>query len=174
MKILKAIVNGIDKAEYISVAFAGVGLFLMTILTVYETVARYAFRAPVEWAVETPGYASILCTALALAFTQKVRGHIAVGAFISRASNKKRGKISLFLLAFYFGTIMFVTWSVFRVLVMYIVDWRLSLVMRVPLFIPALIIFIGFVLLDLQVIIDFTQALKAARHGTQFEMAKGD
>ncbi len=174
MKILKAIVNGIDRSERVCIILAGAGLFLMTVLTVYETVARYAFRAPVEWAVEIPSYASIWATALALAFTQKVRGHIAVGAFISRLSNKNRGRFSILLLTFYLGTIIFVTWAVFRVLQLYIVESRFSIVMKVPLFIPTLVIFIGFILLDLQVILDFTQALKAARKGTEFQMAKGD
>ncbi len=174
MKILKAVANGIDRSERFCAILAGAGLFTMTILTVYETLARYAFRAPPEWAIEVPGFAAIWATALALAFTQKVRGHIAVGAFISRLSNKNRGKFSILLMTFYFGTVMFVTWAVFRVLQIYILEWRLSIVMKAPMFIPALVIFIGFILLDLQVILDLVQAVKAARKGTEFQMAKGD
>lgn len=172
--MFKALDNALDRTEKFCIYLAGAGLFVMTVITVYETIARYAFRAPVEWAVEMPGYASIWATGLALAFTQKVRGHIAVGAFISKLSNKARGTFSIFLLTLYLGTIVYVTYALFSVTGMYIAENRYSHVLHVPLSIPTIIILIGFIILDLQVIRDIVQAVKAARYGTPFEMAKGD
>ncbi len=174
LKIFRAIANLIDRAEHVSIMLTGSVMFLMMSLTVYETLARYAFRAPVEWAIEVPGYTLTLCTAFALAFTQKVRGHIAVGFLEARLSTKSKGRLGTFLLPIYLGIILFITCGVFRLLQLSLSEWLFSNVMHVPLFIPNVIMFIGFILLDLQVIVDLAHAVSAVRKGTEFRMVKGE
>jgi len=146
----------------------------MVVLVVYETLARYLFRAPVDWAIEIPTFMLTWVTAFALAYTQKVRGHIAVGIVEERLSPKRRGKLSAVLFPVYFTVVVFLTWAAFRLAWVSLTEWRLSQVMRIPLVIPHSFIFIGFVLLCLQLTVDLVQAIGAARRGAEYRMTKGE
>jgi len=46
--------------------------------------------------------------------------------------------------------------------------------MEVPLFIPQLIIFVGFAVLSLAVMVDLARAISAARKSAEYGMTKGE
>ena len=103
MKALRTIANVIDRSEEICIRLAAGVMFLMVIFIVIETLSRYLARAPIVEAIELSEYALTWSTALALAFTQKIRGHIAVGFLEMRLSPRARGRVSAVLYPIYLG-----------------------------------------------------------------------
>lgn len=174
MRILAAVAGVIERLGRVAVILAGAVMFLIVIMIVYETLARYLFRAPPEWSIEIPGYMQTFITAMALAFTQQVKGHISVGFFEMHLSPKNRGRMSAVLYTVYFVAVNLLAWATFVRMSTSLAEGRLSTVMQIPLFIPELIIFIGFVLLALQVMLDMVRGIDAARKGVEFRMTKGD
>ena len=174
MEVLRKIANGIDRTENIFIWLAATIIFLMIVFIVIETLSRYLFRAPITEAIELAEYTLAFATALALAFTQKVRGHVAVGFLETKLSPRARGKVSAVFLPVYLAVVVFITWAAFRLMYLSITEWRLSWTMKVPMFIPESIIFIGFVLLGLQVTVDMFRAFSAVRRGEEYRMTKGE
>ena len=174
MRALRSIASIIDRLGGVGIWIAVSALFVMVMLTVFETLARYLFNAPVIWAIEIPEYTLTFATAGALAYTQKVRGHIAVGLVEARLRPSRRGKLSAVLYPVYLAVVLFITWAAFRLMWKSLIEWRLSDTMEVPLFIPYLMIFIGFAVLSLAVMVDLARAISAARKGAEYRMTKGE
>jgi len=149
-------------------------MFLMVIFIVIETLSRYLARAPIVEAIELSEYALTWCTALALAFTQKIRGHIAVGFLEMRLSPRARGRVSAVLYPIYLAVVVFITWAIFRLMRVHLVEGVSSDVMHMPFFVPDLFLFIGFTLLCLQLIVDASKAINAAKTGAEFRLTKGE
>lgn len=164
----------IGRLEQAGLIIAAVAMFIIVILTVCETLARYLFRSPVSWAIEMPSYTMTLCTAFALAYTQKVRGHIAVGLIDEHLSPINRGRLSVCLYPIYITVVLFITSATFRLMWISFVEWRLSDVLKLPLFLPQLVIFAGFVLFSLQLIMEFTEAISAVSRKAEYRMTKGE
>ena len=136
----------------------------MAVLTCYETIARYAFRAPVIWAIEVPEFLLTIGTAMALAYTQEVRGHISIGLIESRLPLRPRNILTIVLYPLYLGIVIFLTWSVFRLTITSIVEGRASTTLEIPLVIPLSFIVIGIGILCLQVIVDIAKAIDTIKH----------
>jgi len=131
----------------------------MVMMTVVGAVSRYLFRAPLSWAMELPSYSLTLCSALALAYTQKVRGHIAVDFIEEQLSRKARAWLHVLLYPVYLAVVLFVTAAALRLRIVALIEGRVSDVLRFPLFILHLFIFVGFLLYCLQLILDFQHAI---------------
>jgi TRAP-type C4-dicarboxylate transport system permease small subunit len=149
-------------------------MFVMVIMIVCETMSRYVFRAPFSWAIELPSYAMTFCTALALAFTQQVRGHIAVEVLEEYLPAHAKAKLGLFLYPTYLAVVLFVTAASFRLMRTSFTEWRLTEVLELPLFIPHSFIFFGFVGLCLQLFLDLGQTISEVRRGREEETRNGE
>lgn len=149
----------VERLTSLGVGMAAAALFLMVIMTVLGAVSRYLFRAPISWAMELPSYSLTLCTALALAYTQRVRGHIAVDFIEEHMSRKARAWLHVLLYPVYLAVVLFVTAAAFRLMRVALIEGRFSDVLRFPLFILHLFIFVGFLLYSLQLILDFRLAV---------------
>lgn len=134
--------------------FGGGALFLMAILACYQVFLRYVFKAPVSWAIEVPEYLMLVGAAMALAFTQEVRGHIAVGFIESRLSARQREILTLALYPIFLGVVIFLSWSVFRLTISSVIEGRATRELQLPLVIPMSFLFIGAAMFSLQVIVD--------------------
>jgi TRAP-type C4-dicarboxylate transport system permease small subunit len=154
--MLKAIV---ERLTLLGAGIAAASLFLMVIMTVLGAVSRYLFGAPLSWAMELPSYSLALCTALALAYTQKVRGHIAVDFMEGHLSGRGRAWLHVLLYPVYFAVVLFVTAAAFRLMRAALIEGRFSDVLRFPLFVLHVFIFVGFLLYCLQLILDFRLAI---------------
>lgn len=164
MRALRLVTRVIDRLDWAGVAIAGVALLLMAVLTGYETLARYLFRAPVSWAIEIPQYLLTLGTALALAYTQQVRGHISVGFIESRLPPVGKNILTVALYPIYFALVIFLTWAALRMARISLVESRYSTTLHLPLAIPQLFIVIGAIMLCLQVLVDMGRAIGALIH----------
>ena len=161
MKIVKLADVAIEWLEQWAIVIAASAILLIAIVVGYGTISRYVFHSPVSWTNEISQYMAALATALALAYTQRVKGHIAVGLVESLLSPKARGILTLVLYPIYLALVVFLTMSAVRLARLCIIEWRFSSTMlETPLIIPQSFIVIGFSLLCLQVMADLGKAIR--------------
>lgn len=164
MKVLRQVVRVVHRLDWLGVGLAGSAILVMAVLTGYETLARYVFRAPVAWAIEIPEYLLTLGTALALAYTQQVRGHISVGFIESRLTPAGRSILTVALYPVYFAVVVFMCLAALRMVRLSLAEGRFSTTLHLPLVVPQLFIIIGAIVLGLQVAVDTGQAIGALLH----------
>jgi TRAP-type C4-dicarboxylate transport system permease small subunit len=163
MKVLNKINDFIMK---IAVLVAQVSLGAMLLLVFVETLARYLFDSPIAWAIEIPCFLQAIATAVALAYTQKVRGHIAVGIVESQLKDpRKLAAFSAILLPIYIVIVAFITVGVFEMFWSTVLEHRTSIGLQIPLVIPHAVILVGFVMFLLQLVIDFIEEIFTWRTG---------
>lgn len=167
MRISKPMQGIIDRLNWFGIGAAAAGLLVMAGLVVYETLVRYLFKSPVSWAIELPEYTLTWCSAFALSYTQRVKGHIHLDFIESQISSKGRNILNLFIYPIYFGVVAFVSWGLFQLAWHSLVEWQTSIVIKFPLFIPQFILVIGFVSLCFQVIMDLVQTIDGVRGRTE-------
>ena len=156
-KRISAVITAINK---FFVALAAGGLFIMVVLIVYGTVARYLFRSPALWAIELPSYVLAWSTALALAYTQSVKGHIAVSIVVEFLSAANKAKLASYIFPVYFAVAFLAACACIRLAWLSLIEWRVSDVLKFPLFLPHLFIAVGFSFLVLEVGVQLVQAMK--------------
>ena len=150
----------------IALFIAAVSLAVLVSLVFIETLARYLFHSPIDWAIEVPCFLQVIATAMGLAYTQKVGGHIAVGIVESRIKNPRTlAAFSACLLPIYIVIVAFITVGVFLMFQTTVVEHRTSLGLQFPLIIPHAFILVGFVMYLLQLIVDFLGEIKTVRTG---------
>lgn len=173
MRTLRLIGNIIERLSWVGIVLGGTGIFALVIATVYASFARYLFHAPPMWIGEAAGYTAVWSVAWALAYTQKVRGHIAVDIIGSWLSPRAKAKLNVCVYLIYFAVIVFITWAAFGLMRVSLIEWRLTMVMEYPLFIMHLIISVGLALICLQVMVDLAQAVGTVKSRTEFRATKG-
>ena len=71
--------------------YAGMAfIVIMMLITVVHAVGRYAFDQPIKGLVDLSSYLLVLSAFLVGAYTMAVKGHIAMGIFVDRLSQKPR------------------------------------------------------------------------------------
>ena len=150
----------------VALFIAVVSLAVMVTLVFIETLARYLFNRPIDWAIEVPCFLQVTATAMGLAYTQKVRGHIAVGILESRIKGTRAlAAFSAFLLPIYIAIVAFITVGVFLMFQTTVLEHRTSLGLQLPLVIPHAFILFGFGMYLLQLIVDFLEEINTVRTG---------
>ena len=76
-----------------------VGMFFvvaMMLITVVHGVGRYALNRPVPGLIDMSSVMLVSAVALIVAYTQVVRGHVAIGTIVDRLSPRKQTIIDIF------------------------------------------------------------------------------
>jgi C4-dicarboxylate transporter, DctQ subunit len=68
--------GGLSKINKYLALTAGVSVFLIMFITVYEVIVRYLFNAPTMWTFEVTGYLLLIATFLAASYTLEQGGHV--------------------------------------------------------------------------------------------------
>jgi len=150
----------------IAMYIAMICLAVLVFLVFLETLSRYLFDRPIAWAIEIPCFLQVFCTALALAYTQKVRGHISVGLLESRIKSPRvLAAFTACLLPIYFIIVAFITVAVLVMFHSTVLEGRRSIGLEFPLIIPHAVILIGFLMFLLQLFLDFMDEITTVRTG---------
>jgi TRAP-type mannitol/chloroaromatic compound transport system permease small subunit len=126
---------------------------LMMLVTAYEVVMRYAFKAPTVWALETTQYLFLSSTALGGAYVLLHRHHVNVSILYDRLSAKSKALVDVVTAVFFFAFVL--------VLLRYSLDITIESVMNLqhsPSF-WAPPIYPVYVIMTLGVILVFLQGL---------------
>lgn len=139
---------------------------LMMLVTSYEVVMRYIFRAPTLWALETTQYLFLSSTALGGAYVLLHRHHVNVSILYDRLSPRSKAVVEIFTAIFFF---MFV-----GVLFRYTLDITIESVVHLqhsasfwapPIYPVYVIMTAGIVLIFLQGLAMFLRNVLALRRG---------
>ena len=84
MKVVSAIIKFIDKMNEYVARFASLFMYALVLTLVYEVVARYAFKSPTLWSYDMTYMLSSVFLIFGLAYTFKMRGHVAVDLISER------------------------------------------------------------------------------------------
>lgn len=128
-------------------------IILMMFSVVYEVIMRYVFHHPAGWVIEGASYMLIVCVALALAYTQKVRGHIRVDMVALRLPLRAQTLLDIFTLilaSIFCGFLVWTSW--WYAWEAWVRDFRGVVLDQVPLFSVMVIIPVGVFLLCLQLL----------------------
>ena len=93
MKVGEMIINWTTK---LSSYIAGTVLLSMMLLTTIDVVCRYFFNASILGVYEITEFMMVCLVFFSLAFTQKLKGHVAVNILVDRFSIKSRYIFDIF------------------------------------------------------------------------------
>jgi TRAP-type mannitol/chloroaromatic compound transport system permease small subunit len=131
----------------------------------YEVVMRYGFNAPTIWAFEATTLIYGVHFTLALAYTHKHNGHVAIDIFEARLAKKSRTWLRIVVnIALFIPTVgLLAIWSIIYAATSW-ANWESASTSWAPPFYPfKTIMAIGFVLLVLQGIAKLMQDLRELR-----------
>ena len=128
-------------------------LFIVTLTTFYEVIARYLLDRPTSWSLDYGIYMVMWGTFLGAGYTLKWRGHICVEVLVEKLSNKWRRILKVFVYALSLVFCFILAW---RGLVSCIEAYQYKEVTlsysRTPLYVPMLSIPIGSALMVLEIV----------------------
>jgi len=146
----------------VSGATGGFVIFAMTILITVDVLGRYLLGKPTMVAVEMSAYMLVALIFLGLAYTESQDRHVAI-TFITKKFSQRTQKI--LRIAITAISVVFIGWLVWFTALPVIQDFQIGTVSltgtRTPIWIPSLLIPIGFTLFTFQLIIKLIGELKA-------------
>ena len=90
---------------------ANLAIFIIMVVTVADVFMRYIFNSPVRGAYELSETMMVGAVFLALAYTQKQKGHVSVQIFSSRLPAKAQTLLATIILFLSFGVFVLITWQ---------------------------------------------------------------
>jgi len=102
MKAIRAVVRTIDSISRWTGRIVQFLIFILTVVMVYEVIARYVFNAPTIWAMELSGYLMTVFVALGGAYVLLRDGHINVDVLYSRLNVRKKATLDVFTSVLFF------------------------------------------------------------------------
>ena len=148
--ILKAYVRFSNAVVSIGGYVAGILIFLISVMVFYEIVARSVFNAPTIWANELSVYALIGSGLLGAGYTLVGDGHIRVDVVLERVSDRTSRILHTFtyFLGLIFALVLLI-YGVELVAKTYLIGLTSASLLRVPMYIPYLLIPVGSTILVL-------------------------
>jgi C4-dicarboxylate transporter DctQ subunit len=133
-------------------------VFIMMLSIVYDVAMRHVFDNPTIWADEVSGYFLVAITFLGAAYTLTVDGHIRIETFVERLKKKKKKGFELIINILSLSFLVVFGVQAFRLTVdSYMSGTRAPTLLRMPYYIPQLLIAIGLTWLCLQMVIRILQ-----------------
>jgi len=156
---MKTIVRYITKAiESTSSAFAIAamwGIFAMMVLVGYDVFSRYLFNRPVLFSDEVSGYLLVFVCFLGAAGTLKESRHITVDVLFTRLNLKWQMRLKLVTLILCIGFLAIFCWHSYVMAYLSLKRGvRVPSILLTPIWIPQSLVFIGAILLILQLIVE--------------------
>jgi len=135
-------------------------VLIMVLLISYDVIARYIFNAPTIWADEISGYLLVGIVFLGLGYGLETGAHISVDLIIDMLSPKKHHSVHLATDILTLLIVIMFTWESFVVVLRSYNEGKIALsLLLTPLYLPQLLIPIGFAVLCLQLILEIFQLL---------------
>lgn len=138
-------------------------LFVVTLITFYEVVARYVFNSPTTWSLDYCIYLVMWATFIGAAYTLMSHGHIKVEVLVEKfsAKSQKYLKIFVYCLALLFCIVLTYTGIVSCLDAYRYKEVTLSYT-RTPLYVPMSAIVAGGTLLILEIIRQLIEILQVS------------
>lgn len=162
MKVASELFDSVSRrCSLIGAYISRVCLFLMTMIVAAEIIARSGFRFSLPVAVELPIYLFGGVVFLELAHAFRDGTFLRADILYSRFSSKTRGALDMIFLILALAFVVIMT-KEFIALVISSIEYgeRSYMQMKAPLFIPRLLLPVGFILLGLELVAKITKATR--------------
>lgn len=150
----------IDHINLLCVYLSGICLFLISMIVSFEVIARFIFRSPTIWANEISIYLCITSVFLSLGYVLKEKGHVNVDSLTNSLPRKVKLKLELVtsILAIIYSFVL--AWQGWKIAFhAYEMGETSPTLLRVPMFIPRGMVFLGGGLLCIEFIREFGSIL---------------
>lgn len=165
-RVLTAFVRAVGWLDWSAALFGAALLAGIAGIVVYEIVARYVFQSPTEWSFEIATYALVWCGFLGAARALARDRHVQVDLLLLRLSGPARRRLETVtdLLAIVF-CLLVVREGIRFAYTSYVTEATSVSPLRVPLFLPELVVPGGIALLALRFLARILTRLGLAREG---------
>lgn len=151
MKIVRYIAEKVDKMVVFWAFVSGFVLLGASLITSYDVVMRYVFRSPTIWALELSQYSLLLATFLGGSFALETKSYVAVDFVKNRMPKNVQRILDVLSTVVIVFTFMLLGWlSTKFTYVCFLKNWTTSTPLRVPIYLPLLLIPIGSFLMVLK------------------------
>lgn len=113
-EVMKSIVNILDNISIWSGKLAAWLILPVIVVVSYEIVARYVFRAPTIWAVETMIYGCALIYVLCSAWVSQDGRHVRIDMLYERLSPRTQAAVDSVSFIAFFLYISFLLWASYK------------------------------------------------------------
>lgn len=145
---MKKVYNFFDQLIRSGAYTAGILILITTVMTFYEVISRSFFNSPTVWATELSVYAVIGSCFLGSAFAVRTYSHITVDLLINNVNDRMKTLLAYISngLGLLFSVI-FTLYGFLHVMKTYSLQVTSSSLLRVPMYLPELVLPVGGVLL---------------------------
>lgn len=145
---MKKVYNFFDQLIRSGAYTAGILILITTVMTFYEVISRSFFNSPTVWATELSVYAVIGSCFLGSAFAVRTYSHITVDLLINNVNNRMKTLLAYISngLGLLFSVI-FTLYGFLHVMKTYSLQVTSSSLLRVPMYLPELVLPVGGALL---------------------------
>ncbi len=150
---MKKLKDWIDKASDIGAYLSGLFMILIVLLIIVEIILRTFFKTSTLIADEYSAYFFVVVVMLGIPYTLKENGHIRISLLTSRFPEKLRMVFEVLAILIALSLSLFVLYhSVLMAYDAYTLEMTADSIAETPIYIPQLVIPIGFLLFSLQFI----------------------
>lgn len=152
------LVRGINKLSWVGEILAEIGACVLAVVVIWGVVLTYAFKSSDTFSVEMSEYLLVFICFASIPYILREGRHVRVDALVEVLSPKSRSRVELVSSILALGFCALVVWKAAGVtLLNYERGFRSASLVSLPLWIPYLIITLGFLILTLQYIVQIRE-----------------
>ncbi|KPK86914.1 MAG: hypothetical protein AMJ94_17580 [Deltaproteobacteria bacterium SM23_61] len=153
-RLMNGLLRGINKLSWLGETLAEIGTCVLAVVVIWGVVLTYVFKSSDIFSVEMSEYLLVFICFVSIPYILREGRHVRVDALVQLLSPKSRWRVELIASILAMGFCALVVWKAAGVtLLNYQRGFRSASLVSLPLWIPYLIITLGFLILTLQYIV---------------------
>ena len=153
-RLINGLLRGINKLSWLGETLAEIGTCVLAVVVIWGVVLTYVFKSSDIFSVEMSEYLLVFICFISIPYILREGRHVRVDALVQLLSPKSRWRVELIASILAMGFCVLVVWKAAGVtLLNYQRGFRSASLVSLPLWIPYLIITLGFLILTLQYIV---------------------
>jgi C4-dicarboxylate transporter DctQ subunit len=153
-RLMNGLLRGINKLSWLGETLAEIGTCVLAVVVIWGVVLTYVFKSSDIFSVEMSEYLLVFICFVSIPYILREGRHVRVDALVELLSPKSRWRVELIASILAMGFCVLVVWKAAGVtLLNYQRGFRSASLVSLPLWIPYLIITLGFLILTLQYIV---------------------
>ncbi len=153
-RLMNGLVRGINRLSWFGEVLSEIGTCVLAVVVIWGVVLTYVFKSSDVFSVEMSEYLLIFICFASIPYILREGRHVRVDALVELLSPKSRSRVELIASILAMGFCVLVVWKAAGVtLLNYQRGFRSASLVSLPLWIPYLIITLGFLLLTLQYLV---------------------
>jgi len=153
-RLMNGLLRGINKLSWLGETLAEIGTCVLAVVVIWGVVLTYVFKSSDIFSVEMSEYLLVFICFVSIPYILREGRHVRVDALVQLLSPKSRWRVELIASILTMGFCVLVVWKAAGVtLLNYQRGFRSASLVSLPLWIPYLIITLGFLILTLQYIV---------------------